>query len=346
MHKNFSYDDSVLKKSKESLFTKDTLSVNEITESDGTYYIHEYHYEETNIRICSTILSNDAGDIRIIQLIGNMNEKNAFNDKLLRSLTISAFFGASVCFICGYFVAGKAMVPIINNMEKQKEFVADASHELRTPITIVRTNLDLVMSSPDETVSGQIPWLENAYNETQRMEKLITDLLFLAHTDLKQADLEMKKVDLNEIMDDIYFSVYPAAKEKGIELNISLDESDPAIHADPSKIEQLMLIVIDNAMQYTPSGGKVDVSTVSSSGEVIIGVRDTGIGISEEDIGKIFDRFYRADKARSRRQGGTGLGLSIAKWIVDIHKGTITATSKQSEGTLIEIKLPIYEEGV
>ncbi len=344
-HKNFTYDDTVLSKCKDSLFTKDPLSVNEITESDGVYYIHEYHYDETNIRICSTVLASDAGDIRVVQIIGNMNEKNAFNDKLLRSLAISALFGVSICFVCGYFIAGRAMIPIIDNMEKQKEFVADASHELRTPITIVRTNIDLVMSSPDENVSTQLTWLENAYKETERMEKLITDLLFLARTDLKQAELDLKKVDINELLEDMYFSVYPSSVEKGISMEFCYDDAEPAILADMQKIEQLMLILLDNAMQYTPKGGKVTVVTQKLSSNVLISVTDTGIGISEEDITKIFDRFYRADKARSRRQGGTGLGLSIAKWIVDIHKGTITASSVLSEGTTMEISFPIYEEG-
>lgn len=346
MHKNFTYDDSILKSCRDLLFTVDTLSVNEIKESDGTYYIHEYHFDETNIRICSTVLSNDSGDMRVIQLIGNMNEKNAFNDKLLRSLALSALFGATICFVCGYFIAGRAMVPIINNMEKQKEFVADASHELRTPITIVRTNLDLVMSSPEDDVGSQLVWLENAYNETERMEKLITDLLFLARTDLKQTDLEMKKVDINEILDDMYFSMLPASKEKGISMEFVYDEADPCILADSSRIEQLMLIIIDNALQYTPSGGEISVITEKIGSNVLISVSDTGIGIADEDINKIFDRFYRADKARSRRQGGTGLGLSIAKWIVDIHKGTITARSVQGEGTTIEMSFPVYEEGV
>ncbi len=345
MHKNFTYDDTVLSRCKDSLFTKDPFSVNEIAESDGTYYIHEYHYDETNIRICSTVLSNDAGDIRVIQIIGNMNEKNAFNDKLLRSLALSAFFGVSICFICGYFIAGRAMIPIVNNMEKQKEFVADASHELRTPITIVRTNLDLVMSSPEDDVASQLVWLENAYKETERMEKLITDLLFLARTDLKQAELDMQKTDVNEILEDMYFSVYPSANEKEIDIEFFYDESEPCILADRSKIEQLMLIILDNAMQYTPRGGKVSVVTEKSGTNVLISISDTGIGISDEDIDKIFDRFYRADKARSRRQGGTGLGLSIAKWIVDIHHGTIRASSVLSEGTTIEISFPIYEEG-
>lgn len=345
MHKNFTYDDTVLSKCKDALFTEDTLSVSESDESDGRYYIHEYHYDETNIRICSTVLATDDGDIRIIQLIGNMNEKNAFNDKLLRSLAVSAFFGVSVCFVCGYFIAGRAMIPIINNMEKQKEFVADASHELRTPVTIVRTNLDLVMSGPDETVQTQLVWLENAYKETERMEKLITDMLFLARTDLKQADMELKKLDVNEMLEDMYFSVYPSASEKGIEMEFSYDETEPCILADRSRIEQLMLIIIDNAIQYTPKGGKITAVTQKLGANVLISVADTGIGISEEDLPKIFDRFYRADKARSRRQGGTGLGLSIAKWIVDIHKGTISASSALSEGTTIEINFPVYEEG-
>ncbi len=345
MHKNFTYDDTVLSKCKDSLFTVDTLSVNEIAESDGNYYIHEYHYDETNIRICSTVLSNDMGDIRIIQLIGNMNEKNSFNDKLLRSLALSALFGVSVCFVCGYFIAGRAMVPIISSMDKQKEFVADASHELRTPITILRTNLDVVMSGPEESVATQMVWLENAYKETERMEKLITDLLFLARTDLKQTDLDMKKVDVNEVLEDIYFSVYPAAKEREIEMEFYYDETEPCIHADRDRIEQLILIVMDNAMQYTPKGGRVTVRTENTGSDVLIIISDTGIGISEEDIPKIFDRFYRADKARSRRQGGTGLGLSIAKWITDIHKGSITASSTLGEGTTIQINFPIYGQG-
>jgi len=344
--KNFNYEDEVLNKCREALFADDTMSVNTLDEPDGIYYIHEYHYNDTNIRVCSTILSDDKGDLRVIQLVGNMNEKNAFNEKLFNSLTVSAFFGVCISFLCGYFIAGRSMIPIENNMNKQKEFVADASHELRTPITILRTNLDLVMSSPEEDVGSQLPWLENAYKETERMEKLITDLLFLARTDLKQTDIEFTKTDISELLNEIVLSVSPAASEQNIGISLITENTPLYIFADKSKIEQLMLIILDNALQYTPDGGSITVSAGSYNGMVNVSVTDTGIGISEEDIDKIFDRFYRADKARSRRQGGTGLGLSIAKFIVEAHKGTISARSTLGNGTVIEIGFPIYEEGV
>lgn len=342
-HDNNRFPADLLIKLRDILFCGDVSASRILEESDGRYYIHEYSFEDINMRVCSTITGNDDGKLRVLQIVSNMNENNAFNERLLRTMSFAIIIGVSLSLVCGYATAGNAIIPIQENMLRQKEFIADASHELRTPITIVRTNLDLVMSSPEESVESQMDWLQNAYSETERMGKLIQDLLFLASSDLDRMRFSNELLNINQLCFELCESIAPAAAEKGIELRCELDDAESQIQGDRSRIEQLLIIVIDNAIQYSPPGSTIRLVTERLVNFIKIQIKDEGIGIPPEDLDKIFERFYRADKARSRHQGGTGLGLSIAKLIVTAHSGTIYAESELNIGTTIVINLPLTE---
>ncbi len=327
------------------IFTYDTKADKIIKENDGSYFIHAYAYQTMNIRICTTVCANENGEMRIIQTVSNMNEKNAVTTRLVRALVIAGLVGVTLSLAVGYMLSGRSMIPIIQSIKSQNEFIADASHELRTPLAIIRTNLDVVMSSKDESVASQTEWLDTAYNETKRMEKLIGDLLLLAKSDLNQAAFDFTPVDIALICAETVRRFEPLASQKDIK--IELDASgltDPDATADKARISQLIGIILDNALIYSPNGTKVSVRLENTPGALRLSIQDEGIGIDPSELENIFKRFYRTDKARSRREGGTGLGLAIAKWIAQAHGGNIRAESEKNRGTTVIIELPQKKE--
>lgn len=237
----------------------------------------------------------------------------------------------------------KAMVPISNAFTRQKEFVADASHELRTPLAVLQSSIDameMTIEPKKEDFTGKL--LINMKLEVKRMTNLISDLLTLARSDSNIIELRTEVFDFRAVAGKVIESLSPLANDKAI--SISLDSpNELAAIGDPERLSQLLYILVDNAIKYTPTKGQVKL-TLSKEGTLLsIEVQDTGIGIKSEDLNHIFERFYRADKARSRQMGGHGLGLSIAKWIVETHKGSIEVVSKPGEGTTFLIKIPQIE---
>jgi len=244
--------------------------------------------------------------------------------------------------IGSWLLSKVAIRPIQKAWQQQLDFTADASHELRTPITVIQTNLDLVMDNGDETVGSQMKWLKNIEAENKRMTKLVEDLLTLSRADTDQQMLEKEMFMLDEAISETLMPFEPVAKEKNIKLGMSAD-NQMAFCGDRKRIKQLCVILLDNALSYTDSG-IVKMALTQSEREITITVSDTGQGIETEHISKIFDRFYRVPKTRSLNQDGSGLGLAIAKWIVQEHEGTIHVTSTIDIGTSFVVHLP-WESG-
>ncbi len=242
-------------------------------------------------------------------------------------------------FLGGWFISGKALVPIKKAWQKQMDFTADASHELRTPLAVIQTNLELIMGNPEETVESQTKWLENILIENKRMTKLVEDLLTLSRADANQQTLDVSSFRIDKVLDQAAESFKPLAKNKFITLNIDTNKKISFI-GDQSRMYQLIVILLDNAIKYTDAGGKVTLALKQKEKSVVILISDTGEGIESEHLTKIFDRFYRVDKARARNIGGSGLGLSIAKWIVEAHHGSIDVRSYPDQGTHFTITLP------
>ena len=224
--------------------------------------------------------------------------------------------------------------------QTQQRLLADVSHELRTPLTAIRGNVDLMRRMGDADPES----LEIIQEEIERMTRLVGDLLLLARADAGGLPLETKKVEL----DDLLFEVYRQVRllEKSVEVRVT--EVDQAcMMGDVDRLKQLLLNLISNAIKYTPDGGTVDLSLSKKNGWAYLRIADTGVGIPAEDLPYIFDRFYRVDKARARSQlgqGGAGLGLAIAKWIAQAHGGNIDVTSTVGEGTIFTIIFPILAD--
>jgi len=267
--------------------------------------------------------------------------------QLLKSLLIvlvvvAILFIVAAAFV-GHLLAGRAIVPIRQSFARQREFVADASHELRTPLSILLTSVDVVQTDDGNQLSAfSVQVLDDMKSEVRRMTKMVGDLLTLARADAGVSNIIKEKFDLVIVSEQIIRSFQLVADDKGVALE--LDHQTPiTVFADKERMSQLLLILIDNAMKYTPAGGrvKVDLRTVTGSKPTVsITVQDTGVGIPDEHKKLIFDRFYRIDKARSREEGGSGIGLSIAKWIIDAHGGTIKVVSMPGQGSSFIVNLP------
>ena len=279
----------------------------------------------------------DSQEITIIFM--NIQQDRDTLARLGTILILVGLAGILIVFVSSLFLAGRALVPIRKSWERQQNFVADASHELRSPLAVMQTNLELVMGNRDETVDSQSKWLENVQIENRRMAKLVTDLLFLARADSNQQTVEKTFFPLHKVVHEVIGSFEALAAKKGIQLEMYL-EQDIEFLGDEDRLKQLAVILLDNAIKYTPLGGKASVSLKQRDSQVELTVSDTGVGIEKEHLGKIFDRFYRVDKARSRDIGGTGLGLSIAEWIVREHKGSIQVSSSPGAGSSFKVLLP------
>lgn len=221
-----------------------------------------------------------------------------------------------------------------------QQFSSDASHELRTPLTIMRGELELSLRSKRSTPDEHRKVLSSALEETIRMTTIVDNLLTLTKADMGTSYIKMQDVWLRTIIQELHEDSEILAERKKIAVSIgALDDS--LIIGDPVRLRQLFLNLIDNAIKYTPEHGTVELSLQRENGHAKVRVKDSGMGIPKEDLGKIFDRFYRVDKARSRELGGSGLGLSISKWITEIHGGSITVESEVNRGSVFTVSLPL-----
>lgn len=269
----------------------------------------------------------------------NIDYENSLVDSLRNNLVIVALSGLGLIFAASLFLSERAVKPVKTAWEKQKNFVADASHELRTPLSVMQTNLELVMENKSETIESQTKWLENIYAENRHMTKLVSDLLLLARADSDQKLMEMKNFSLSTLVTEAASPFIPVAGDKGVNINLSV-KPDIDFFGDESRLKQLVVILVDNAVKYTPPGGSISLALESSKDNIELVVADTGEGIDDENLKKIFERFYRVDKARSSENGGVGLGLSIASWIVKEHHGAINVDSTPGKGTTFKAVFP------
>ena len=228
----------------------------------------------------------------------------------------------------------------LDNM--RKEFVANVSHELKTPITTIKSYTETLMDNGIDNETGKM-FLTVIDNECDRMARLVKDLLQLSNLDYKKTVWKKEEVSINKLLDDILLKLEFAFKDKNHKLELNMEEDLPNIVIDKDGIEQVILNIISNAIKYTEENGTIEISLINENNFVNIKVKDNGIGIPEEDQKRIFERFYRVEKGRSRELGGTGLGLSIAKQIIEAYQGEITLNSTIGEGTTVEIKIP-YEK--
>ncbi|HVN21848.1 MAG TPA: heavy metal sensor histidine kinase [Dongiaceae bacterium] len=228
---------------------------------------------------------------------------------------------------------------IESTFRRVTEFTADASHELRTPVSLIRTEAELALRR-SRTQGEYRESLQQILLESQRTTALIEQLLSLARADSGRETVNLQPVKLRDFLRSVVPGWQSLARDRNLEFSTSIDDQTASVLADEILLRRLAEILLDNAFKYTAAGGSVTLGIEVSAETAVITVRDSGVGIPEEDQKRIFERFYRVDKARSRDQGGTGLGLAIAQWIVSQHHGTITVQSRPGEGSTFRVELP------
>lgn len=226
--------------------------------------------------------------------------------------------------------------------QRVTQFTADASHELRTPISIMRTNAELALRKPRSEAEYREA-LSQILDESEKVSRMIEQLLFLARAD-SEGLLAMTRNDLAVAFDNACRQARVLAESKHLNFRESLPPNPMWVQGDAASLERLFVILLDNAVKYTASGGNIDVRLASDDGFAVAEIRDTGSGIAAEDIAHVFDRFYRADRARSRESGGTGLGLAIGRWIAEAHHGEIRVDSNLGKGSTFHVKIPLLRE--
>lgn len=274
----------------------------------------------------------------------SVTAQQAVLHRLLVLLLAGGGLGLLLALAGAWFLAGRALLPIRQAFRRQREFVADAAHELRTPLTVLRAATDLLAQRRAEPLTANADLFDDVRAEITRLERLTGDLLALARSDVETVELAVADVDLHVLLRDAVRHATPLAEGRGIALTCAVEDAPIVIEADPDRLHQVAMIVLDNAIKYTPTGGRITVEANVRGREAMTTIRDTGEGIPAEHLPRLFDRFYRADHARTG-EGGAGLGLAIAQSLVHAHGGQIVVTSNAGDGTTVRIRLPVAGRG-
>ncbi|AKA69743.1 sensor histidine kinase [Clostridium scatologenes] len=301
--------------------------------------LYDVKFKKFNFRTIafSTQLNNKTV---MVQLLRNTNSEKEFMNNILKIIILGGGIIFLVSISAGWFLAERTMVPIVTAWKKQRQFVEDASHEMRTPLTIIQSQVQLVFQKPNSTVIENASYLGTVLSEIRRLSKLVSDLLTLARSDSNAIEIEKRLVDITELIKKVSEPYIEIAEIEHKHIKIE-GIKGLKINCDEERIHQLLVILLDNALKYTCEQGNIEINVKRKDNKCSIVVKDDGAGIKEKEKELIFERFYRGDKSRARETGGTGLGLSIAKWIVLKHGGTIRAEKNVPRGTIIDVMLPI-----
>ena len=236
----------------------------------------------------------------------------------------------------GGFWMGRTLERLDNAVKRLTQFTADASHELRSPVAVIRTTAEIALRH-NRSEQAYRDALQQIREESERTSQLIEDLLALARADAGAGALELAPIDLAELVEEVCRQERKRASGKSLTLDVRLSRDNVLVYGNEAAIRRLIRVLVDNAVKYTPAGGEIEVSVEDRKERVELCVKDNGIGITGAELPHVFDRFYRADKARSRDEGGCGLGLSIAQWIARCHGAEIQAESAAGQGSVFRI---------
>lgn len=254
--------------------------------------------------------------------------------------SLAALSGGFAAFLAvSLYLSRWALRPVEQAWEQQRQFVADASHELKTPLTVILANTGILLSHQSDTIEQQYKWIENTQTEAQRMKKLVDDLLFLAKSDAVSTPVPHIRLDFSDL---VWSSVLPfesIAFEQGVKLDSEI-APDVVVQGDMSQLRQVVAILLDNACKYAGEKGEVFVQLEAIQDKIRLKVNNSGEPIAPDKLKHVFERFYRVDASRAREKGGYGLGLAIAQSIVTAHAGSIAAQSNVQNGTTFIVTLP------
>ncbi len=301
-------------------------------------YFSSVNSDDQSYRVYTTKFEK-LGKTYYLQVFQDLYTENAIISYVVTILLAIGLLGFICLLPISNILAGRALIPVKKSFEDQKQFIADASHELRSPLTVVRTSLEVLNMKENETIGENKKWIDNIELEADNMSHLITQLLWIAQAENQKLFYNDQNEDLSSIVKEVVMLMEPNAEDNDIDL-ISFIDENINFYGDQDKLVQLFRIFVDNAIKYTPDGGEITVELTQDKKNVVFTITDTGVGIAKEEMEQIFDRFYRCDNARKRGAGGSGLGLNIARSIVENYNGKIITESELNKGTTFKIELP------
>ena len=294
-----------------------------------------------NIRVVSIPVQQNGRILAVVQAGQSTEQVRETVERLLLVLIPIGVGALVLAAIGGLFVSRRAMRPVQDSFERQRAFVADASHELKTPLTLIRANAEVLARGDMGEEDREL--VEDLLDETDRMSGVLSDLLLLARLDAGKLAVAQESFDLPSVLDNTVerFSTRADAREVNVEV-----QGPEALMAlgDAARTDQILAVILDNALRFTPAGSRITASVVPANGVVTVAIRDEGPGIALEHLPHIFDRFYRAEEARTREGGGAGLGLAIARDLARAQNGDLTAGNAESGGAFFRLTLPKPKE--
>ena len=298
-----------------------------------TWSNHSYKFRVLNLNIGKYT----------IEIIRNIDSEISSLKQLVFSLIIGILISLIVAYFIAIYLTKKALVPIETAWNNQAKFIQDASHELRTPISIISSKLESILKHPENTVNDEVETVADAMRETRRMKKMINDLLSLTKEDYIST-MNFENTNIEDILQQIYIDYEEIAQMQDKDFIFKSELENKIIVTDKNKLRQLVLIFVDNAFKYTNKYDSIFINLSEEDNNIKLSIKDTGIGIKEDEINYIFDRFFRSDNVRSQDIDGSGIGLSIAKMLSLNLKYEINVDSKVGEYTVFEIKIPKYKK--
>ena len=313
----------------------------------GATDVRQIEVSSIPVRVYSVAVTRPDGAY-VVQVLGERSSEVQLLSTLLSVLALGGLAALLLALAAGYVYAGRALIPVRASMDRrdaalrrQREFTANASHELRTPLTVVRASVADLRRNRKQPVEKVGEALDDIDAEVSHLTALVDDLLFLARTDSGALVLERTALDLADVAAEAVGQLAPVATQRGVGLEV--DPRPAPVAGDALRLRQLVTILADNALAHSPGGTTVAVRIRPEGPDAVLTVEDQGPGIRDEDLPRLFERFWRADNAPA---GGTGLGLSIAAWIVDAHGGTISAANRPEGGARFEVRLPTSIAGM
>ena len=291
------------------------------------------------VRVVSVPVTGFDGGLAVIQAAQSRRVVREAVSGLILILVPIGLGGLLLAGMGGLFMSRRAMQPVRDSFQRQRTFIADASHELKTPLALLKINAEVMKRNPTDPENWEI--IEDQLSEIDRMDTLLTDLLVLARLDADRLDVENKPFDLATVAAETAGRFLKRAAEESVRLEVEVPDDLP-VHGDPERTGQILAALLDNAVRYTPKGGTITLSGRFLDGRAEVSLKDTGPGISPKHLPRIFDRFYRVEEARTRKGGGTGLGLSIARDLARAQGGELIADSSKG-GANFTLRLPKHE---
>lgn len=318
-----------------------TASNGDVIEKNTAFDIEESVFEK--IALAAKKSKDDKGEVKTVDGVwafkfksgedGELNicaveisrEKSMLSNLIITFIYVGVL-ALFIIFLISLYFANRAIKPVSEAWEKQNRFTADASHELKTPLTVINTNADVLLSHSDSTIGEEKKWIYYIKDEAQRMTRLTNDLLLLARLDNGNNEMQKTEFSLSETVETVILTMEAVLYENNLKFTSDI-AGGIKICGNPDSIKQLVMILMDNAVKYTPKGGTIGIVLKKKEGKSVLTVSNTGQPLPHEERKRIFDRFYRADESRTRSSGGYGLGLAIAYSICRSHGGHISAES-------------------